>query len=78
MGGVTEEIAAQGCLLFLDTSFRAEHAGQELSESQFAFEAAKFTLHVLHQSGEIDNFGSDPTIEELQETIIKLTRNQGE
>lgn len=78
MGGVTERMAALGCRLFGEPVFREEYQKDGLPEERIAYEAAKFTLHGMFEAGEIDNFGSNPRIEELQETIIKLTRNQGE
>lgn len=78
MGGVSERMAVWGCRLFEEPTFKESYAGEGVSESYIAFEAAKFVLYGMFKVGEIDNFGTNPTIEELQGTIIKLTdRGEG-
>lgn len=73
---VTERMAALGGRLYeLEVFKRAYPEGT--TKERLATEAATFVLYGMYEVGEIDNFGAKPTIDELAETIIKLTEQRG-
>ncbi len=73
-GRVSERTVFIACRAFENPEFRTAAIGAHnaVTEEMIAFWAAAHTLRVQYEAGEIDNFGADPSIDEVAEVVIKL------
>ena len=74
---ISERMASLGLSLYGNKFFRDAYP-EDTSKNRLAMWAASYTLHGMYENGEIDNFGSDPTIDALAQIILKLNEERGE
>lgn len=75
MPGVSERIAFLATSLYRDPVFRAhlQEINPSVKEQKIVFWAGVYALRSEYQEGVIDNFGTDPSIDEVCDAVIKIS-----
>lgn len=73
MASISERTTFLAYSNYVNPVFRKIATETCTNEFSLAFLAATYALRKQYEDGEISNFGTDPTIDEVAETIIKLS-----